>query len=462
MTAALAEMLERLGLRFSIDPGDLQAYGRDWTRAFAANAAAVVWPANTDQVSDILRFCSEHRLAVVPSGGRTGLAGGAVATRGEIVLSLDRLGDLDPVDTAGRSVEVGAGVTNQALQDHLRPHGLWWPVDLASKGSAQIGGNLATNAGGLRVLRYGHARHWLLGVQAVKMDGSVLQLGGPLAKDNSGYALAQLLAGSEGTLAVMTRATLALAPLPGPTQTLLLACPSLGAVVRALAWLRSRPITLDAFEVFSDLCVEHVARHTGQRRPLPTSAPWYALVAFEDPQDSQTDAILVGLLDGGLASDGAVAVDRQHAQRLWQWRERITESLQAFTPHKNDIAVPVAALPAFGADLLAWLNRQALPLPIAVFGHVGDGNLHLNTLRPVDWSAERFSATCDELDGDLFALVAKHRGSISAEHGIGLVKKPWLHLTRGPAEVATMRAVKRAWDPQGLLNPGKIFDTHPT
>ncbi len=458
MNPGLAVLQARLGSRFSTDPEHLRTWGCDWTRAFAPQPAAVVWPADTSEVADILALCSHHHLAVVPSGGRTGLAAAAVATNGEIVLSLDRLQHLGPVDLAGRTVTVGAGVANQALQDHLRPFGLWWPVDLASKGSAQIGGNLATNAGGLRVLRYGHARHWLLGVQAVTMAGEVLELGGPLVKDNSGYALAQLLAGSEGTLAVITQATLALAPLPGPTQTLLLACPSLAAVVETLTWLRGRPIVIDAFEVFSEFCLQHVARHTGQRRPLPTTAPWYALVEFEDPQSLEIDTILTGLLEGGAVSDGAVAVDRQHSARLWQWRERITESLQAFTPHKNDIAVPVAALPAFGADLLAWLDQQPQPLPVAVFGHVGDGNLHINTLRPAEWTTERFALACKSLDDDLFALVAAHRGSISAEHGIGLVKKPWLHLTRGPAELAVMRATKRAWDPQGLLNPGKIFD----
>lgn len=458
MSGALPALQALLGSRISVDASDLHHWGRDWTRTMAPAPLAVAWPQSTAEVSEILKLCSQHRLAVVPSGGRTGLAGGAVAAHGELVLSLDRMRQVGPVDAAGRTVRVQAGLPNQLLQDHCRAHGLWWPVDLAAKGSATIGGNLATNAGGLRVVRYGHARNWVLGVQAVTMAGDVLQLGGALIKDNSGYALQQLLVGSEGTLAVITDATLLLAPLPGPTTVLMLACQRMEDVLGLLEAVRQEAVVLDAFEVFSSFCAQRVAAHTGQRRPVATDTPWYALVEFENPTGQDVDLLLQRWLQAGLVADGVAATDHAQATRLWAWRERITESLQADTPHKNDVAVPVAALPAFVEALQAWLARALPDQQVAVFGHVGDGNLHVNTLKPQGMSASEFAARSHLADRGLFEQVARLGGSISAEHGIGLVKKPWLSLTRGSGERAAMVAIKAALDPQGLLNPGKIFD----
>ncbi len=455
-TNFLEQLRANLGANaVATDPTELQHWGRDWTRAFEPAPLAVVWPRDTAEVAFVVQACSEACVAIVPSGGRTGLAAGAVAARGELVLSLDRLRNVGPVDVLNRSVTVGAGVPNAVLQEALAPHGLWWPVDLASKGSATIGGNLATNAGGLRVLRYGHARNWVLGLEVVLASGEMVRLGGALHKDNSGYALQQLLVGSEGTLGVITAATLALAPLPGPSEVFVVGLRDFDAAARLFGALRSCSVTINAFEALTDLCLTRVVTHTGLPRPLPTCAV-YALCDVENPRGLDLAGWLAGL--GDLVIDAVVATDRAQAERLWQYRERITESLQPLRLHKNDVAVPVSAMAALAGEVSKWFAAHRPDWQVALFGHVGDGNLHVNALAPQHLSHEAWRAACADADRALYALVATHGGSLSAEHGIGLLKKPYLGLTRDGAEVAQMRAVKRALDPANLLNPGKIFD----
>lgn len=463
----VAELVALLGPEaVSQDPAELSHWGRDWTRVTAPMPWAVCWPRSTAEVAAVMHWCHTRHVPVVPSGGRTGLAGGAMATAGELVLSLDRLRLLGPVDVLNRSVAVGAGVPNQLLQDHCAPHGLWWPVDLASKGSATIGGNLATNAGGLRVVRYGHARKWLLGLEAVGANGQILSEMRALHKDNSGPDLAQLLVGSEGTLAVITAATLQLAPLPGPTAVALLACASVQAVLEVLARVHQHQLDLHAFEVFSDLCLGHVMHHTGLPQPLQARLPFYALVeiglgssggAQELTRRNSVEQWLERLLADGVVADGALAQDPRGAQKLWAYRERITESLQHWTPRKNDISVPVSRLHEFTVELQAWLQTSRPGWHVALFGHVGDGNLHLNALRPDGMEMAQFQGLCDEADDKLYRMVARFGGSVSAEHGIGSIKRRWLPLFRSEGELRALAAVKCALDPAGILNPGKVL-----
>lgn len=455
--SALLEALRGLlGERVSCDAADLRHWGRDWTRHAEPAPLAVVWPRDTAEVAAVLRLCSDHGQAVVPSGGRTGLAGGAVAAHGEVVLSLDRLRDLGEVDIIGGTVEAGAGVPNQVLQDHCRPAGLWWPVDLAAKGSATVGGNLATNAGGVRVLRYGMARQWLLGLEAVTMAGEVLRLGGALHKDNSGYALQQLLVGSEGTLAVLTRATLKLAPLPGAVATALLACPSLDDALALLPALRRLGLPLQAFEVLDRPCLAAVTRHAGLPWPLAAQTPWYALVEAETADPAPLTASLHGEQQAGRIVDGTVASDPHASARLWAYRERIAEALQPHAPYKLDLAVPVAALAGL-ADAVPPLLQAALPgWQVVLFGHAGDGNLHVNALPPEGLDADGRAEACRRADDALSGLVARLGGSWSAEHGVGTLKRETVARLRDPAELAAWRGLKAVWDPRGLLNPGKV------
>ncbi len=452
--------------RVSIDPADLLQYGRDWTRDWTPAPSAVTWPRSTAEVVEVLHISRHFGVHVVPSGGRTGLAGGAVARQGEVVLSLERMNRIDPVDELGQTVRVQAGAITQIVQEHCERAGLTWPIDLAAKGSSTIGGNLATNAGGLNVVRYGHARHWVLGLQVVLASGEVVEVGGALEKDNTGLDLRQLFIGSEGTLGIVTEATLKLTRVPGKLDVLLFGVDGLPAALRLLREVRQgAPGLLHAFEYFTDFCASQVVEHRKLPWPLRNRPHAYVLVELEAPDAAVLEFWLGVALGVPGVSDGVVAQSSKQARELWAYREDITASLSAAAqrhgvgaPHKNDVALPLALLEAFCAELDGDWRQTRKAWPLALFGHLGDGNLHLNTLPPAGLPPTDWPSACATADRELFALVRRHGGSISAEHGVGLVKKPYLHLTRSPAEIAVMRAVKAALDPDNFLNPGKIFD----
>jgi FAD/FMN-containing dehydrogenase len=441
------------------DADDLREYGRDWTRTVEPAPCAVARPRTTEEVARIVELCAAHGVPIVPSGGRTGLAGGAVAARGELVLSLARMRAMHPVDVVGATVRVEAGAVTQAVHEHCAPHGLTWPVDFASKGSSTVGGNLSTNAGGVKVIRYGLTRNWVLGLRAVLASGEVVDASAPLEKNNTGLDLRQLFIGTEGTLGVVTEATLKLAPLPRRLDVLLFATADLAGVVRLFREARASGLLLAAYEFFTDACLARVLAHRKLRPPFAERAACYVLVEVEDAAPDSLDAWVHGLFERGAVTDGVKAQNTAEARDLWALRESIAESLVATgTPHKNDVALPVAALEAFCAELGEVFARRYAGWEICNFGHIGDGNLHVNTMKPADLDAAVFRARTHDADGDLFELVRKHGGSVSAEHGIGLLKKEWLGYTRSAVEIAAMRAVKRALDPGNLLNPGKIFD----
>lgn len=448
----------------SVEPAELEAYGTDWTRVHAPRPSALVFPRDAEQVAAVVRVAAEHRVAVVPSGGRTGLAGGAVASRGEIVLSLDRIRQLDPVDPVARTVRVGAGAITQAVHEHAKPHGLTWPVDFASSGSSQVGGNIATNAGGVRVVRYGLTRQWVLGLEVVLPSGDVVALNGALEKNNTGLDLRQLFIGSEGTLGVITHATLKLSPLPTETRVALLAAEGLDAVLQVFARARAQPeLVLQAFEYFSDPCLGVVLDETGDGPPFQARYPAYVLVELEAGAgadlDTAAEAWLTGLFEEGLVLDGALAASSSEAVRLWSYRERISESLsKTGFVHKNDVAIPVSRLPGFTGTLESTLAERYPDFGVFIFGHVGDGNLHVNIMKPAGMEKAAFLDRVHETDAVLFGLIRDHAGSVSAEHGIGLLKKAALPYSRTPAELQVLKSIKQALDPLGIMNPGKIFD----
>lgn len=441
------------------EPSDLAELGRDWTRVHAPAPCAIALPRSTEEVSRLLRLCSQHGVAVVPSGGRTGLAAGAVATMGELVVSLQRMRRMDPVDALGATVRVQAGAVTEAVHHHCADHGLTWPVDFASKGSSQVGGNIATNAGGVKVIRYGLTRQWVLGLQVVLMSGEVLELNGALEKNNTGLDLRQLFIGSEGTLGIVTEATLKLARLPGKLEVMLFAVADLAAVLALFRRARSGPFTLMAYEFFTDQCLSRVRKHRKLRDPLAQSSSHYVLIEVEQAEPSALEAWVAALFEEGLVADGVQAQHASQAAELWALREGISESLSATGfPYKNDIALPIVELEAFCASLDRVFEERYPGWEICLFGHIGDGNLHVNVMKPEALEKADFLAQTKAADADLFALVRAHHGSISAEHGVGLLKKPYLHFSRSPEELRLMRAVKLALDPRGLLNPGKILD----
>lgn len=456
----LVQVSARLGENaVSTDADTLASYGRDWTKVHTPRASAVVFPRSTEDVAAVVRAANEHAIALVPSGGRTGLAAGAVAAHGEVVLSLDRMRRIGPVDLRAMTVEVEAGAVTAAVHAHCEELGVTWPVDFASKGSSTVGGNIATNAGGVKVIRYGLTRHWVLGLRAVTGAGEILTLNGALEKNNTGIDLRQLFIGSEGILGIVTEATLKLAPVPTKLDVMLFAVPSLEGVLQLFAEARRAPFALSAFEMFTERCFARVHRHRGLSLPIATRSGYYVLVEAEGAGPAELESWLVRLVEDGTVLDGTLAESSARARAIWELREGISESLSATgMPHKNDIALPIAELESFVATLESTFASEWPGFEICLFGHIGDGNLHVNVMKPDAMPKEDFVRRAHEADAKMFELVRAHRGSISAEHGIGLLKKDFLSFTRSPEELAIFRAMKRVFDPRGLLNPGKIFD----
>jgi len=432
-----------------VDSDVKASFETDWTGRFTGASQCVVRPADTTQVADVLRLCSAEGAQVVVQGGNTGLVGGSVPTGGEVLLSLTRLDELGPVDVASAQVTAGAGVTLASLQAHARSSDVEFGVDLAARESATVGGLVATNAGGIRVLRYGSMRAQVVGLEAVLADGSVMSRMAGLAKDGTGYDLVGLLSGSEGTLAVVTAARLRLWPRLTSRAVALLAFDSTASAVSVLPALRASLPSLSAAELFYSSGLSLVRKHRGLPAPFPAEHAAYLLLECidrTDPFDELAEAV------GGMAGlmDATVAVDAAGQRALWAYRESHTESISAEgVPIKLDVAVPVACLPEL-VDALGPAIAAACPeaRPI-VFGHVNEGNLHVNVLDALDRH--------DEVTTVVLSLVASMSGTISSEHGVGRAKAPWLGLSRSPVEVDAMRAVKHAFDPAGVLNPGVLL-----
>ncbi len=447
------------GLRLTTEPAELEHYGRDWTRRWTPAPLAIALPGNVDEVQAILRWASAQGVAVVPSGGRTGLSGGAVAANGELVLSLERMNKPLAFDAVDRTLTVQAGMALEAVHNAALEHGLIYPVDFAARGSCSIGGNIATNAGGIRVIRYGNTREWIAGLKVVTANGELLELNKGLIKNSSGYDFRQLLIASEGTLGVIVEATLKLTDPPPASNVMLLALPSFEVLMQVFAAFRER-MQLQAFEFFTDRALEHVLAH-GAQAPFAEVHPFYVVTEFaagDEVQEAAAMAAFEACMEQGWVSDGVVSQSDAQAAQLWRLREGITEAVARYKPYKNDVSVRISAMPAFMARTQALIGQAYPHFDVVWFGHIGDGNLHINVLKPDATDDAEFLQQCEHVTKLLAQVLKDFDGSISAEHGIGLVKKGYLDSTRGEAEIALMRAVKRAFDPQGLLNPGKVFD----
>jgi FAD/FMN-containing dehydrogenase len=435
-----------------VDPSVTASYETDWTRRFTGRARCVVRPGDTRDVGSVLQLCSRHGVAVVTQGGNTGLVGGGVPSGGEVVLSTSRLRDIGPVDVVAGQVTVGAGVTLTALQEVVRPLGLDFGVDFAARDSATIGGLVSTNAGGERVLRYGTMRQQVVGLEAVLADGSPLSRLEALPKENTGYDLVGLLAGSEGTLAVITAVRVRLWPLLAHRTVALLALDSARAALEALAELKPRLGALEAAELFLADGLGLVREHTGLPAPIAGEHAAYLLVECadrDDPGEAMLQALEeVSALVPGLA-DIVVGGDERSRRGLWRYREAHTESINAKgVPVKLDVAVPHGQLERALEELPAVAAQAAPGARTIIFGHLNEGNLHVNVLGAGDHQG---------VSEAVLRYVASLHGSISAEHGIGRAKTQWLGLSRSDTEIAAMRSIKAALDPGLLLNPGVIF-----
>ena len=446
--------------RVKTDDASRQQFGRDWTRLYEPRPAAVVFPANSSEVQQVVRLANQHRIALVPSGGRTGLSGGAVATQGEVVVAFDRMNriiDFNPVD---RQVVCEAGVITEQLQQFAADNGLFYPVDFASSGSSQLGGNVATNAGGIKVIRYGLTRDWVMGMKVVTGNGDLLELNHGLVKNATGYDLRHLFIGSEGTLGFIVELTMGLASVPHDPTVLVLGVDNMESTMDVLKAFQAE-LDITAFEFFSEQALRHVMAEKGLQRPFETETDFYALIEFENTSEAVLEramGVFEHCVGQGWVLDGTMSQSSAQAETLWRLREDISETISRFTPYKNDISVQVSRVPAFLTAVDEIVSSRYPDFEIIWFGHIGDGNVHLNILKPDDLPKEDFFRQCNEVSYDIFDTVQRFRGSVSAEHGVGLLKKPYLGYSRSDVEINYMKAMKQVFDPAGIMNPGKVFD----
>ncbi|MGX1776798.1 FAD-binding oxidoreductase [Nocardia brasiliensis] len=433
------------------DPSKMSGYTTDWTGRWVGSAVAVVRPGSTAEVSAVVSTCFESFVSVTAQGGNTGLVGGGVPHQGSILLSTRRLDGIESVDPIGRVIAAGAGVTVARADRAAAEHGLRFGVDLASKQSATLGGIVATNAGGSRMIRYGNTRSQLLGVEAVLADGSVLSRWTPLVKDNVGYDLPGLLAGSEGTLGVITRVLMKLVT-PSPDSSVLVAgVETVDAALRLYELIAAGGSTVEAAELMTAAGIDVVCRHSDGRRPFDTHSPFYVL--FEVSAHRGAEDVLLEIVS---AAEGLVtnaAIERRPARKLWRLREAHTECIgrESRTPVvKLDTSVPFGSMSSFIRTVDSVLTQRFPDVRPIMFGHFADGNIHVNLL-------DAAPAAVESITEAVFAIVVGHGGSISAESGIGRAKSQWLHLGRTPVDVHMMKRIKLVLDPRRILNPGVLF-----
>ena len=442
------------------DADSLNTFGKDWTKVWPPAPSAIVFPKTTEQVRDLVLLANEHKISLVPSGGRTGLSAGAMATNGEVVVAFDHMNQIQDFNAMDRTVKCGAGVITQQLQEYAEQQNLFYPVDFASSGSSQIGGNISTNAGGIKVIRWGMTRDWVAGLTVVTGKGDILRLNKDLLKNNTGYDLRQLFIGGEGTLGFITEATMRLARPPKNLTVLVLAIPELDDVMSVLHQFQNA-MSLTAFEFFSDKAMRKVLAHNDLPEPFEGSAEFYALIEFEAITEGDLDLAMAEFehcMEEGWVVDGVISQSETQAANLWRLREGISETISQWTPYKNDISVVTSKVPPFLRDIDEVVTREYPDFEIIWFGHIGDGNLHLNILKPDGLAKEEFFERCNKVSTWVMEIVEKYDGSISAEHGVGLTKKAYLKYSRSTEEIAYMKAIKQVFDPNNVVNPGKLLD----
>ncbi len=467
-TALLEQLVSICGSANVLTEGDLSAWEADWRKRARGKALAVVRPGTTEEVAQVVKACAQAGTSLVPQGGNTGLVVGSVPDDSgtQVVLSLQRMNRVRALDAANLTLTAEAGCILQTLQETARQQGLLFPLSLAAEGSCTIGGNLATNAGGTQVLRYGNARELCLGLEVVTAQGEVWEGLSGLRKDNTGYDLRDLFIGSEGTLGVITAATLKLHPLPAARLTAWAAVPGMDEAV-ALLGLAQRELSasLTGFEVMGQFALSLVAKHFPQQRvPFHEATPYCVLLENSDHESAEHaramfEQLLEKALDSGLVTDAVVAENIAQAQQLWHVRESIPlAQAEEGLNIKHDISVPISAIPQFVRETDALLAREIPGVRLVNFGHLGDGNLHYNVQAPADSDAQQFLRNQEGQVNDLvYGAVRRFGGSISAEHGVGSLKAGELVHHKSPVALTMMHAIKQALDPQNILNPGRVL-----
>jgi FAD/FMN-containing dehydrogenase len=448
------------------DPQVLASHLVEPRGLYQGRALALVRPGATEEIARLLAYCNEARLPVVPQGGNTGLVGGQIPDESgrEIILSLQRMNRVREVDDESNSMVVEAGVTLAAAQEAAERPDRLFPLSLASEGSCTIGGNLSTNAGGVGVIAYGNARDLALGLEVVLADGKIVSGLGNLRKDNTGYDLKDLFIGAEGTLGIITAASLKLFARPRAMATAFVGLADPAAALKLLALARRFVgAGVTAFELMPRIGLDFVLRHApGARDPLASRHPWYVLIELSWQLSAGLDGTLSELLaaamDEGVVADGAVAATLEQRKAFWRLREDLSDVQRAEGGSiKHDVATPIGATAAFIAEASAAVLAFMPEARIVAFGHLGDGNIHFNVSQPIGADKAAFLARWEEVNAIVHAVVARYRGSISAEHGIGRLKRALLRQTKDPVSLDVMRRIKAALDPNGVLNPGKVL-----
>jgi FAD/FMN-containing dehydrogenase len=445
------------------DAADIAPYLTEERGLFHGRSPLVLRPGSTAEVAAICKFATEHRIALVPQGGNTGLVGGQTAHHGEVVISLRRLDKIRELDAASNTMTCEAGVVLQIAQQKAAEADRLFPLSLGAEGSCTIGGNLSTNAGGTGALAYGVAREMALGLEVVLADGRVLNLLSKLKKDNTGYDLRNLFIGAEGTLGIITAATLKLFPKPRAIETAYVGLKSPADALRLLSISQSMAAgSLTSFELLADIAVDFSIRHgIDIRDPLTSKHPWYVLMELSSSRDDARDAleaILAKGMEDGIVDDAVIAANLSQRAAFWKLRDEMSAAQKPEGGSiKHDISVPVAAVPAFIAEADAAVVKLipgSRPVP---FGHLGDGNIHYNVSQPVGANAADFLARWHEVNAVVFAIVMRMGGSISAEHGIGVLKRDELPDVKDKVAISLMRGIKALLDPLGIMNPGKVL-----
>ncbi|MDA9393138.1 2-hydroxyacid dehydrogenase [Bradyrhizobium sp. CCBAU 45394] len=464
----LPELIEKfraiVGAKYAVtDAADIEAYVTEERNLFHGRSPLVLRPGSTAEVSDICKLASEHRIALVPQGGNTGLVGGQTPHNGEVVVSLRRLNEIREVDTASNTMTCEAGVVLQIAQQKASDVDRLFPLSLGAEGSCTIGGNLSTNAGGTAALAYGVAREMALGLEVVLADGRVLNSLSKLKKDNTGYNLHNLFIGAEGTLGIITAATLKLFPKPRAIETAYVGLKSPAAALKLLTIAQGEAANaLTSFELLSEMAVDFSVRHgIDVRDPLAEKHPWYVLMELSSPGDdarTPLETILARAMEEEIVDDAVIAANLTQRNGFWKLREEMSSAQKPEGGSiKHDISVPIAAVPAFideANEAVVKLIPGARPVP---FGHLGDGNLHYNVSQPIGANSADYLARWHEMNAVVFAIVLRMGGSISAEHGIGVLKRDQLPDAKDKTAIDLMRSIKAMLDPLGIMNPGKVL-----
>lgn len=446
------------------DKEEINNYSIDRTKDFTPNGSLLLFPRTTEQIKEILILANQYKVPIVPSGGRTGYAGGAVASNQEVILSLKKMNKILDFDFTLPSVECEAGVITKNLQNEVQKQGYYFPIDFSSSGSSMIGGNIATNAGGIRVIRYGPLRNWVLGLEVVTGKGEILNFTGKIIKNNTGYELKQLFIGSEGTLGIITKATFLLTQTPKETILYLFAFVDFEKVIQSLELTKQRFDNILCFEVFDHSCLNLVCKKHSLNYPFESLREkdcWYILLEIERPEnysDIPYEDFLNQLYELGMI-DCIFSEKESIKKNLFRYREDISEAVAMSGKfHKNDISLPIKNMNLFINKIKELVFNKYKEFQIFFFGHLGDGNIHINLLTDRDYDSQLFLKKTKEFDQELYEMIFNFQGSISAEHGIGLLKKKYLHFSRSKEEIEYMKAIKKIFDPNNILNPGKIFD----